>query len=74
MMKKIFYSLVALLLTTASCKNVLDIEDLNSVNEDKVWNDPNLVNAYLANLYTLFGNWNSGADNNSQQLAGINFL
>ncbi|MNZ01151.1 RagB/SusD family nutrient uptake outer membrane protein [Sphingobacterium sp. GVS05A] len=73
MMKKIFYPLVALLLTTASCKNVLDIEDLNSVNEDKVWNDPNLVNAYLANLYTLFGNWNSGADNNSQQLAGINF-
>ena len=72
-MKKIFYPLVALLLTTASCKNVLDIEDLNSVNEDKVWNDPNLVNAYLANLYTLFGNWSSGADNNSQQLAGINF-
>ncbi|MEZ0450650.1 RagB/SusD family nutrient uptake outer membrane protein [Sphingobacterium thalpophilum] len=72
-MKKIFYPLIALALATASCKNVLDIEDLNSVNEDRVWNDPNLVNAYLANLYTLFGNWNSGADNNSQQLAGINF-
>ncbi|MCA5005727.1 RagB/SusD family nutrient uptake outer membrane protein [Sphingobacterium bovistauri] len=72
-MKKIFYPILALVLTTTSCKDVLDIADLNSVDESKVWNDPNLVNAYLANLYPLFGNWSSGADNNSDQLIGINF-
>ncbi|MCI0920489.1 RagB/SusD family nutrient uptake outer membrane protein [Sphingobacterium rhinopitheci] len=72
-MKKIFYPIIALMLTVTSCKDVLNIEDLNSLDESKVWNDPNLVNAYLANLYPLFGNWSSGADNNSDQLIGINF-
>lgn len=72
-MKKIFYPILVLLLTTVSCKNVLDIEDLNSLDESKVWNDPNLVNAYLTNLYSLFGNWSAGADANSEQLIGISF-
>src|SRR5690606_38463688 len=72
-MKKLIYPLIAFAFATASCTDVLDIADLNSVDDDKVWNDPNLVNAYLANLYPLFGNWNSGADNNSDQLIGINF-
>lgn len=72
-MKKIFYPILALLLTTSSCKNVLDIEDLKSLDESKVWNDPNLVDAYITNLYPLFGNWNSGADSNSDQLIGIAF-
>lgn len=72
-MKKIFYPLLALALINTSCKDVLDIADLNSLDEAKVWNDPNLVNAYLANLYPLFGNWSAGADNNSEQLIGINF-
>lgn len=72
-MKKLFYPILALLLTTSSCKDVLDINDLNSIQEDKVWNDPNLVNAYLANLYPLFGNWNANADANSEQLIGITF-
>jgi len=72
-MKKIFYPLIALLLTTWSCKNVLDIEDLNSVDENKVWVDSNLVKAYITNLYPLFGNWSAGADANSEQLIGISF-
>lgn len=72
-MKTIFYPLIALLFTIASCKNVLDIEDLNSLDESKVWNDPNLVNAYITNLYPLFGNWSAGADANSEQLMGISF-
>ncbi|WP_286766854.1 MULTISPECIES: RagB/SusD family nutrient uptake outer membrane protein [Sphingobacterium] len=72
-MKKIYYPLIALALCMSSCKNVLDIEDLNSLDEAKVWADPNLVNGYLANLYPLFGNWNSGADGNSEQLIGIAF-
>jgi len=72
-MKKIYYPLIALALCMSSCKNVLDIDDLNSLDEAKVWADPNLVNGYLANLYPLFGNWNSGADGNSEQLIGIAF-
>ncbi|EFK59222.1 RagB/SusD family nutrient uptake outer membrane protein [Sphingobacterium spiritivorum] len=72
-MKNIFYPIIALLLTTWSCKNVLDIDDLNSLDESKVWSDSNLVKAYVTNLYPLFGNWSSGADNNSEQLIGIAF-
>lgn len=72
-MKKIL--LVALGLSTifTSCKNVLDIEDLQSLDEEKVWKDPNLVNAYMANLYTVFGNWSAGADVYSEQLVGVPF-
>lgn len=72
-MKKIFYPVIAFLLATSSCKDVLDIPNLSSLDEEKVWNDPNLVNAYLANIYPLFGNWSAGIDNNSDQLIGINF-
>lgn len=72
-MKKIFYPILALLLTSSSCKDVLDIEDLNSLDESMIWNDPNLVNAYITNLYPLFGNWSAGADANSDQLIGIAF-
>ncbi|WP_400263239.1 RagB/SusD family nutrient uptake outer membrane protein [Sphingobacterium sp. SG20118] len=72
-MKIIFYPIIALLLATSSCKNVLDIDDLNSLDESKVWNDPNLVNAYITNLYPLFGNWIAGADGNSEQLVDISF-
>ncbi|KGE13380.1 RagB/SusD family nutrient uptake outer membrane protein [Sphingobacterium deserti] len=71
-MKKIFQILLASLLF-ASCSNTLSIEDLQSLDEEKVWNDPNLVNAYLSNLYTLFGNWNTQADIYSDQLVNVSF-
>jgi len=71
-MKKIFFPVIFLLSLT-SCKDVLDIRDLNSLDEREVWQDPNLVNAYLANVYSIFGNWNASADNNSEQLVGITF-
>src|SRR5690606_28467655 len=72
-MKKIL--LVALGLSTifTSCKNVLDIEDLQSLDEEKVWKDPNLVNAYMANRHSLFGNWSAGADVYSQPVVGVPF-
>lgn len=73
-MRKILFIIIAGLVTTFSaCNKTLDIEDLSSLDEDQVWNDPGLVNAYLANLYTLFGNWQAGADANSEQLIGISF-
>lgn len=55
----------------SSCSDTLDIENIDSYNPDAVWNDENLANAYLANLYPLFGNWDAQADRLSQQLAGI---
>lgn len=72
-MKKIFYPIIALMLCTSSCKDVLNISDLNSLDENEVWQDANLVNAYLASVYPLFGNWVATIDNNSEQLAGITF-
>jgi hypothetical protein len=57
----------------ASCKKVLDIEDINNYSPEQVWNDENLANAYMANLYTMFGNWSPGLEQKSEQLAGIFF-
>ncbi|MGQ7869521.1 RagB/SusD family nutrient uptake outer membrane protein [Sunxiuqinia sp. sy24] len=71
-MKNILYALIVLTAFTR-CSNVLDIEDINNYSPDLVWNDENLANAYMANLYPMFGNWNTGADRTSQQLAGIEF-
>ncbi|TYR36932.1 RagB/SusD family nutrient uptake outer membrane protein [Sphingobacterium phlebotomi] len=53
--------------------NTLDIENYSAVDEERVWNDPNLINAYLADLYTMFGNWSAGADGNNDQVIGIVF-
>jgi len=72
-MKKIYIIALCFLTLVSSCKNVLDIEDLESLDEEKVWQDPNLINAYMANLYTLFGNWSAETDENSEQLLGIPF-
>lgn len=73
-MKKTFYILLTCLAgITVSCSKVLDIEDLNHYEADEVWNDPNLANAYMANLYEMFGNWNVNLDEASEQLVGIHF-
>ncbi|RNL83762.1 RagB/SusD family nutrient uptake outer membrane protein [Sinomicrobium pectinilyticum] len=69
-MKKLIY-IFGLFIFLAGCSDALDIENIDSYNPDAVWNDENLANAYMANLYPMFGNWDSGADRLSQQLAGI---
>jgi hypothetical protein len=71
-MKNLLYSL-SLFLVFSSCSDVLDIDDINNYSPELVWNDENLANAYMANLYQMFGNWNAGADQTSQQLAGIHW-
>lgn len=41
-----------------SCSDVLDIDDKNNYSPDNVWNDENLSQAYLANLYSFsFSGW-----------------
>ncbi|WP_353720259.1 RagB/SusD family nutrient uptake outer membrane protein [Dyadobacter sp. 676] len=72
-MKKILSLFLGVSLLCSSCNDVLDVEDISNYNPELVWNDANLANAYMANLYPMFGNWNTGADAFSQQLAGINF-
>lgn len=71
-MKKIILYILVISLST-SCKKVLDVENINSYSPEKVWNDANLANAYMANIYSVFGNWNAAADWRSDQLAGIPF-
>ena len=54
-----------------SC-DTLDIKNLESYDESMVWGDVNLSTAYVNNLYSLcFGNWSTGADSNSDQVAGM---
>lgn len=73
MMKKIIYILFGMGSLFASCNDLLDIEDLTSYDPDEVWNDANLANAYMANVYEMFGNWSTTADQRSEQLIGIHF-
>lgn len=71
-MKKLIVAF-SILLLAGGCGDILDIEDINNYNPELVWNDENLATAYMANLYPMFGNWNAGADRDSEQIAGINF-
>ena len=74
MKKSIYIILSCLAVFTVSCNDdVLDIEDLGHYQAEEVWNDPNLANAYMANLYPMFGNWNADIGERSQQLVGIHF-
>jgi hypothetical protein len=71
-MKKIIFAF-SITLLFGGCGDLLDIEDINNYNPELVWNDESLATAYMANLYPMFGNWSTGADRNSQQIAGIDF-
>jgi len=73
MMKKLIFIWIGACSLTISCNDVLDIDDLGSYDPDQVWNDENLANAYMANIYEMFGNWNTTAEQRSEQLIGIHF-
>ncbi|RPD39546.1 RagB/SusD family nutrient uptake outer membrane protein [Chitinophaga barathri] len=70
-MKKIIITITLFAGMFVSCKSVLDIEDINTYDPEQVWNDENLANAYIANLYSLFGNWSPSEDRFSEQVIGI---
>ncbi len=73
--KKIKYTLTGAALVMGAALtgcNSLDIENMTSYDEETVWADENLTQAYVNNLYTnCFGEWNAGADNNSEQITGM---
>ena len=63
--------ITAFCLILAAC-NSLDITNRESYDESMVWSDANLATAYVNNLYAeCFPNWNSSADQNSDELQGI---
>lgn len=73
-MKK-YYTIINCFLVSflLSC-DTLDIDNLSSYDANKVWNNQNLATAYVTNLYgTVFSNWDTGADQNSEQLTGMPF-
>lgn len=76
-MKKMKYMILcaaAVLGGTLTSCNTLDIENLNSYDENSVWVDDNLATAYVNNLYAeCFANWTVSADQNSEQEAGMPF-
>ncbi|HTE25863.1 RagB/SusD family nutrient uptake outer membrane protein [Flavitalea sp.] len=72
-MKKILF-LIVVIVSLTNCSKVLDIPNLTGYDPTLVWNDPNLANAYLGNIYeSTFGNWTVNADGQSDQLAGVPF-
>ncbi|MCD2422949.1 RagB/SusD family nutrient uptake outer membrane protein [Niabella pedocola] len=71
-MKKICLFLCIIIFGTR-CSKELDIEDVSNYQPEQVWNDLQQANAFVANLYNKFGNWNVAADRNSEQLSGIAF-
>lgn len=55
-----------------SCSNVLETDDLQNYSPDNVWNDENLSEAYLANLYSLsFSGWPVNSGKYADETAGI---
>lgn len=71
-MKRILYILVFIVISSG-CSDILEIDDINNYSPELVWSDENLANAYMVNLYGMFGNWDTGADRISQQIAGISW-
>lgn len=77
-MKKYFLPSFMLLLTgsillSVSCTKVLEKENLNAYDSTAIWNDSNLVNSYLANVYNIFGNWDVAKDRLDDQVTGVAF-
>jgi hypothetical protein len=54
--------------------DTLDIKNLSDYDANAVWGDETLATAYVTHLYaTVFTNWDSGADQNSEQVTGMPF-
>lgn len=46
-----FISIISLLRVFTACEGILDVENLSAFEPDAVWNDENLTNAYITDLY-----------------------
>src|SRR6266508_4058977 len=62
---------VALSLTLGACDGILDLKDLEAVDENDVWNDPALAQAYVDAIYAEnLPGWSTGDANNSDESPG----
>ena len=50
-MKNLKYLLLIFILSFTGCEDVLDLEPLDIISDAVVWEDPQLIDAYLADLY-----------------------
>lgn len=67
----LFVAAAALCFLSISCDS-LDIDNLESYDESRVWKDVNLATAYVNNLYSeCFTNWDCSVDANSEEVSGI---
>jgi hypothetical protein len=72
-MKKISYTVcfLAFFISLSGCKRILDIENVSAFNPNKVWNDAQLAQAYLINIYpNVFGGWPVNNGGNADELFG----
>ncbi|MDR1116198.1 MAG: RagB/SusD family nutrient uptake outer membrane protein [Tannerella sp.] len=71
-MKTLKYILLAVSALFISGCNTLDVENIYNYDAELVWNDENLVNSYLADLYNrIYGEPSNTSDTNSEQMTGI---
>src|ERR671918_179163 len=62
---------IAASLTLGGCDSILDLKDLEAVNENDVWNDPALAQAYVDRIYAdNLPGWSTGDANNSDESPG----
>ncbi|MCU7549910.1 RagB/SusD family nutrient uptake outer membrane protein [Chitinophagaceae bacterium LB-8] len=53
-----------------ACKPELDFQNVNGLNPDNVWNDKNMINAYLNDIYAnSMPGWNFGSDNSDESMS-----
>jgi len=58
-------------MSSLGCKRILDIENVSAFNPNKVWNDAQLAQAYLNNIYpNVFGGWPVNNGGNADELFG----
>lgn len=54
--KNVFLLIISFQLLSSCKKNILETRPLNALSENVVWNDPSLMEAYIANTYRILPN------------------
>lgn len=71
--KLLFYIIFGATLFSLGCNRILDVENISAFDPNKVWNDPQLTNAYLTDLYrrTMPAGWPVNNGGNADEVAGL---
>ena len=72
MKKTVIYTLALVIsIVISSCEKVLDVKNLSVFNPGDTWNDKELANAYLTDLYATLPEWPTNSGNNADESSGI---